>query len=426
MLKRLMLVAFLLPTFRTYQFFPGLGVVHEVWFVLSALMVVGVLLYALSRNVPLGGFGRYLLLLVVFAPIWSALASGAAHGQPLAFGLLAQRGTVLIGNALILLIALQRGFWTARDIVACLVGLAWFAGLLHLAMVVVLEPSAFVDYGRGFVEDLGDSGHVFKFQAAALVVVGILYHATRAFRSHQPAHYLGALILLAILIGQAGGRIMTASILLSLTILFVRWSDARRVLTFIPAALLASGLLLLLVYLISPDATLERFGKFGDAFTAVLMGAEVDDVSADSRRLQILLALPAIADHLWMGSGNISYRWLEGGQAGILGDYFFATDIGVLGVVYTVGLIGTLVYLFQYRFALGARASGTLSGHAKALHDLAAAFVLYSALSSVGTGMFVFTPEIVCLFVAMLVHTRSSAALRLAPAQSLRVNRGTS
>jgi len=84
-----------------------------------------------------------------------------------------------------------------------------------------------------------------------------------------------------------------------------------------------------------------------------------------------------------------------------MGEYFFASDIGIVGIVFSYGILGLLLYLWQYRFAFRASKELSASFHTP-LVDATKAFLLYSALYSVETGTCVWSADITIFFVAVM------------------------
>ena len=81
-------IALMLVT-RTFQYFPGMGLVQEAGIV-AAPVALAILVMRHRRVVGrTRGFELYVLFLMVAMPAWSGVAALSAYGQPLFFGVLA-------------------------------------------------------------------------------------------------------------------------------------------------------------------------------------------------------------------------------------------------------------------------------------------------------------------------------------------------
>jgi hypothetical protein len=164
-----------------------------------------------------------------------------------------------------------------------------------------------------------------------------------------------------------------------------------------------------ILYASDSKAVAARYGKFSDAFQT-LAGVDVEDPSAAARPVQVLTALPQIADRPVFGSGLASNQWqrIEENSLGDFfpKDYFFPSDIGIIGVLYVYGVFGILLFVWQYRFALAAVANLPGSYHTPLLDGIKG-FLVFSVFNSITTGLFVFNAEAILLFIVLLMSIAS-------------------
>ncbi len=393
----------LLLTTRTFQYFPGMAILQELAFLLAPL---GLVVVAARSRGAIGrswAFETYVVLLMVSMPIWSGIAAQQAHGQPIIYGVLSWRGYALISVALALLYALRSGWIVTQDIGRAFMACAWFTLGLFAAMTLLLDPVDFLSYGIGFVEDRYVEGYRFKF-SAVFTIYAMFHYGVRAFREHRPELYLLALLFFFFLFGSAGGRIFTVSVLATTLLLMYRWGGLSR---FVQGASALAMVALVAVgfgALIAPDSTAERLTKFSEAFSVFSADADdIDDASAASRVLQTLVALPQIEERPLAGGGRISAQWVEESFAGLLGVYFYPDDIGLIGMVYQFGFVGTGLFALQFLFAwrYGRRLPRS---RATTVSDTCVAYLLYLIVSSVATGSFVMFPEFSLLLIAIILH----------------------
>ncbi|MEQ1682327.1 MAG: hypothetical protein ABL916_01660 [Burkholderiaceae bacterium] len=410
-MKRVVLCLFLVLTFRTFQFFPLFTYVQEAYFAFG----LGILIFALfhrrhETRIAESPFVRYLTVLVVLAPLWSAVAAMMEYGQPIVYGLLSLRGVGLLAGSVGLLYMARFRMVSVKDVEQSFVFLAWATFALYVAMRVLLTPAEYVDYGKGFIENRGADGYRFNF-SQTFIIVGMIYYFLKAFRRRRPSLYLPAVVLFAFLLGDAGGRTLTISTLVTLGFFYARWSNAWRLVRVTALAAVVVGASVAVGSVVNHEATIGRLEQFRDAFLVVLSGAEVDDPSANARALQSVTALPLVEKNFWVGNGNVSYQWSDGSVAGLLGEYFYPADIGLLGVVYLYGALGTVLFAIQYIFAVKEARRSSSQRH-QAFKDCVNGFLLFTGISSIVTGYFCHFPEVVCTMIICLMLANSPARPR--------------
>ena len=389
---------------RTFQFFPGMPVVQEVWYGCCLLFLV--MVYPFLKVKDRWRFSRfefYLLLLVLIVPITSAFCAWGVFGQPLAYGLAAERSVALFAFIIAISYGLRRGALKGKDVEKSLLLLSWGTLILYTAMRLWLRPSDFTSYGIGFVSSPDELAE-FKFQSF-FTVFGFFYYVFRGFRTSSTKDYAISLVFLASSLVKVGGRALTIALALTVLFFFYRWGGAGFLLKTLPKMALFLAAVLGVLYIWDSESLSARYGKFSDAFQVVFTGAEVEDPSAASRGLQVLKALPEIADHPIFGNGIVSNQWQRDQDNTLTDfypkDYFFASDIGLIGVLYVYGVFGIVLFAWQYRFALAAVASMPASYHTPLL-DAIKGFLLFSVFNSITTGNFVFYAEVTLLFVILL------------------------
>lgn len=399
-MKYLLVSVFLALNSRNFQFFPGMGLIQEFWFgvcFISLLTLYPLLKY--KTRWFFSSFELYLLAMIVFAPLLAGISAWREFGQPIFYGLLSLRYTILFAGVLLLIYALRYKIINLRDVEKSLLILAWGTLLLYFMMKIFLDPARFASYGEGFVAGLDGQNPSFKLPGF-FIIFGSYYYAFLGFRKKIGRYYLIAGFFFLFLLGESGGRSMTVAMFITFLFFIFRWGQFTRLFKFIPKMLVAIVLILSTAYIVQPDTFLSRVEKFEDAFTVVLTGSEVEDASARSRVFQTLIAMPYIAKHPIIGNGNISYQW-QGGYKGVLGAYFYPADIGLIGVLFMFGVVGFLLFVWQYWFAIKAAQRVPIHIHTPLL-DATKGMVLYLAIHSLVTGFFVHYAEISFIFIALL------------------------
>jgi len=399
-IRRVLLTLALPLCFRTFQFFPGMMYVQEAWFVLSLLMVLLFYPYLKIRGgLRVSRFEIYLAILMFGGTSLATFRANQVFGQPLAYGLLSQRAIVLIGVWLLFADLLRSGMLTARDVEASLICLAWGTFVLFSTMRLLLVPADFTAYSEGFVtRAMVGTEPSFKLQEF-FILFGVFYYATKGLRSRRGKYYFAAAILFPAALGSSG-RGLAISVVATIVFVIYRSRGVWGATFVIGKSAVVAAAFLGAAFAIFPNPLHTRIAGFSNAFAVVFTGAPTQDPSANSRIFETLAALPYIQQHLFLGNGVISNQW-QGGSGAAMGSYFFASDIGFLGIIFAYGILGFLLYGWQYRLAW--RAANQLRDCVQyPLLDATKAFVLFSAFFSIVTGICVWSAEVTLFFVALI------------------------
>ncbi len=265
-------------------------------------------------------------------------------------------------------------------------------------MRLFLNPANFISIGF-VLEPMPGASANFLLQPY-FILFAVIYYVILGMRTLQTKYYLFAAILFPAALGPTGRGLIICTAA-SLLIALYRLRGLRRTVTTAAKFACVAGVLVAALYFIFPAVFSARLSGFSNAFTVLLTGSPTsEDMSANARILETVTALPYIQEHPLLGNGVISAQW-QGGIDEVLGHYFHADDIGVFGILFSYGILGLILYLIQYRFAWLATKNLPDSFHAPLL-DATKAFILYTALYSVETGMFVWSPEVTLFFVALL------------------------
>ena len=405
--RRASLAIAILMSFRTFQYFPGMQYLQELWYVLC-LVALGIVypVWKYATRSRFTSFEIYVLVLTVVAIVLPAWAARREFGQPLIYGLLAQRSAVLMVIPLLLLLGMRTRRISPYDIELALIWLAWGTFALYSLMLLFLNPENFVSYGVGFAQDV--NGTVRFVQNSDFLVFALIYYTLLGFRKRRAKYYAAAAIFLIAVTDNANGRAFMVSLAATFLYFLYRWRPIGQFLGTIGKTCCVAVIMIGLGYAIDAEYVSTRAASFADAFKVAFTGSEAADASATIRIFETLTAWPYIQQNPLLGNGTLSHQW-EGGDEGVLGVYFYASDIGIIGVVFAVGVFGLLLFVYQFQFAISAarklkqRVRGPLA-------DAAVGFLLCSALNSIATGIFFFAPEVMLVFIALVVALTSPGA----------------
>jgi hypothetical protein len=286
------------------------------------------------------------------------------------------------------------------DVERALVGLAWLSLVGYAALASLADPAEFAAYDTEFVTGGFTREAAFKFDSA-FIVLGFFYYAFLGQVGRAPGRLAMAFPFLLYLVLVDGSRSMLISLGITYAVLSLRWSGARSRLGTAAIVVVLAALPLGLLYAIDAARFDEFLGRMWAALAVVFTGEPAGDPSANERVYETILAWPYLTEHWLLGSGLLSRQW-QGGYSGALG-YFYPADIGVLGVVFSFGVLGAL--LFGAQFAFAARLSRRLFASTRRFAPFAAAiaaYLLYYAIRSLANGAFAYAAETGLLLIAVL------------------------
>ena len=392
-------------SFRTFQFYPGIGPLQEAWFIIMALALIGIYLpWRLRRRGWPHGLELYVLAITIGIPVGSALAANREFGQPIIYGLLAHRSLILFSAVPLLTCHLiTENIITIKDLELSIIRLAWFSLTLFLFMFFFLDPAPFFDtYGAGFVSSSRDDS-TFVFEVV-FIVFGFFYYAFKGLRQHSSTAFRQSAIFFLFLLLVHRGRSLLLSVLAVFLWFLVLWTPNRsRLVALLFKVIIAVGLIWCTLFFFKHDLYLTMVGKFSDLFTVLFTGELSDDPSANSRIQQTILALPYILNHWLIGNGNVSAQF-QGGIGAAVSDYFHPSDIGLLGSVFLYGIIGTLLFLYELKFAITFSNNESQKFNSyRSFLDAAKGTVMFFGLRSIATAQIIFYPESTLFFIAILL-----------------------
>lgn len=392
-----LLMALIIVTFRPFDFLPGMSAVRQAWIVFVFLFTLTIYpMWIVRKHWKLSAFELYTIFLIVSIPILSAISARNEFGQSLTYGLLAQRGIVLCATSLILIFAFKHRFFELLQVEKSMLILGWTSLIIFSLFSAVVDPKLFS--GAQFVAGGNTGEEAFMFNAY-LIIFCFFYYFYKGYRLHSGRSYLYAMLFFVFLVIIDGGRAMLLSLLATLLYFSVKWGSWSKLIRMFPKILISGFVLLTLLYLTNGQYITKLVDKFGDAFAVVTSGAKGEDSSANARIVETLIALPYIEKHWFAGNGDISNQW-QGGYMGVLGGYFFPSDIGMIGVVYMYGVLGALFFLLQFFFAI--KFDRKLISNVNPFINAVTAFLVYFAMHSIVNGRFVHMAEISFFMVAIL------------------------
>jgi hypothetical protein len=346
-----MLVLILPMVFTEFKRFPILSALQDVWWVLSLLYLIFV--YPSWTTRPFKGVSRfewYVIAIIILVPAVSSLSAWMVFGQPILWGFVATRSIAGLASVLFMIRAVKRRYFTLAEIESALLILAWGTLCCYTLMRIFLNPQEYLAY-PGFAGLSGD-GYGFTF-ARYCITFGFFYYMFRGFRTGRRVYYVIAMILIIGSLSGGSWRAESVVLLATIVILFYRWSKLRNFVLQMAGISLSLILIVALAWRFMPEMAATASGRFQDAITVMFTGNEVSDASANARIGESVIAVDGFLKHPVFGNGAVSNKW-GGGSQSILGEYFYADDVGILGILYSVGLFGIALYGWQLVYLLRA------------------------------------------------------------------------
>jgi hypothetical protein len=378
-----------------------MSVVGEFWIVLNAfLLFIPYGLWKLKSGLRFSRFELYVLIMIGLIPMMSAYRAFVEFGQPVLYGVLNQRHMVLCVAGLAVIYAGSVRLISLRDIEYGFLWCSWITLISYVIINLVFDPTNYIDSGKSFVSGGGVDQAAFVFDGV-FIVFAFFYYSIKALRERTYKGHCVALIFLGYMVLAGGGRSQLLSLIITYGLFLISLSSFSRFIILLPKIVISISILMTLFFVYDQSYMLDLIDQFSNAFIAVLTGQITGDAGTDARVSESIIAFPYIVKNLVFGNGAISSQW-QGGYEGVVGGYFFPSDIGLLGVVFVFGLFGSMLFFLQVIFAMSFYKSIPLNFRFRALTDSVAATSLCIFMQSAATGRAAFYCEITILLVAVL------------------------
>ena len=299
---------------------------------------------------------RYALFIILYYPAMAAYVTSLDWGQPLIYGILAQRNFGTVFFPLLLLDFLMRAKIKLNDVEKALVFLGWAQ--------LVFSFGAFVFHWQQFMHDAAIKGEILKAPFYFLVVGSFYYNSRSVVGTTVRDKLFNAFYGLCFLTGLIvifKGRSLVLSILASWGIIFfARRSSLNKKSAWLILFTIFLFALFLVVFFGMGQYLGPQIQKFmaasGEAIKVISGKASADPSS--NIRLQDISFMMRSTKHWLVGTGEIYPKWVgHGGPT--TPDSFYTSDIGWYGIIYLYGLIGLIIANGQFVLALRYRLPST-------------------------------------------------------------------
>jgi hypothetical protein len=319
---------------------------YPMLFVYLSFTIVYIIDKLLVKNSGFTPYEIIILVLLTYVMLQGGFVTNFYFGQPVFLGMSAEKSWLSILSGIFIFYLLKT---KAIDLTIIRDGLlfgAWFNLPWYLLMLVTLNPNQFE--GTLFVYcNSTKGGCQFEFDIFGFAFATI-YYFVRFIRTNRVIYALFFIGFFAYIFFINQKRGTSVALLGTLGLYFLIYAGKEKIiyysLAFVVLILTTVGMLEVL----RPDIN-DRIVDMYTSVFLVLTGQETGEASADSRLRESAIAFKYFAKHnfsWFFGNGKISNNWLGGPMAEL--GHFYASDIGMLGVVYQFGLLGLFIGLSQY------------------------------------------------------------------------------
>jgi hypothetical protein len=295
------------------------------------------------------GFTIYEIIIftiLTFIMLQAGFVTNFYFGQPVLLGMSAEKSWLAILSGIFMFYLLKS---KALDLTIIRDGLlfgAWFNLPWYLLMILTLNPNQF--QGTLFVYcNQVKGGCQFEFDIFGFSFATIYYFVrfVRTTKWKYAIFFIGFFAYIFFINQKRGTSIALLGTVGLYFLIYASWNKiVYYTVSFFLVIISAIGLL----ELMRPDIIDRIVQQYYDVIL-VLSGQETGEASADARIRESNTAFKYFNLHpfsWFFGNGKINNDW-KGGPTAELG-HFYASDIGVLGVVFQFGVLGLLIGLSQY------------------------------------------------------------------------------
>lgn len=341
-------------SFQTYVKFPIIGMtlqtIFESMFLVS--MVLFFMVYMMNSFVKSPKYNQFELLtftLLLF-PIYSGIMTNIYFGQPFIIGVLAQKQWVhsIVGIYLFYLLKTKKiTLYMIRD---AMLFMTWFLLPIYIAIILTMNPNKYD--GSIFVYCNSIKGGCTFELEIMFFAFACFYYWVRFLKTNQWKYILYFLIFFAYIFFINQKRGTSLALVGALGLYFIFNLSFNKILYYSVIIITSIIFALLLLEIFRPDIIQRNIVMWTDIID-VLQGEQTNEASANARIKETLIAVKYLTKNdlsILFGNGKLSNNW-QNGPLAVFG-HFFASDIGILGVIFQYGIFGLIIgeisYIYSY------------------------------------------------------------------------------
>jgi len=288
------------------------------------------------RNITL------IMLPFLIMPIISAIQASKVFGQPIVFGLIAQRQLTMVLCAHFVATALSDS-WLSKEKFE-----KYFIGSLHIMLFVFLVFYMFVDPARfidtDFVTLSLNKGYRYEFPDSCIYGL-FLYGLFKIWITKEKGWLLSVLLSAFYILVYLMDRTQLIAIAGTIGVYVVLNFSFPRIIRIAILAGVGGVIAFGALGLLAPEFLTKNINLYVTA-VETLTGEKVAESSTNVRFMESKIALDGFIKHPIMGVGFLSTKWNDGFRS--LNKHFYPVDVGILGNLFVYGIIGTLVFYIPF------------------------------------------------------------------------------
>jgi len=364
------------------------------------------LLHIVKRGKIFTGISYTYLLLLSSLPVVASIIAFSLFGQDLISGF---TGNLAFYNFYIILFHVFYFKFrnnALNEIKLTIVTLGWIS-LIVCYFVQVAFP------GLEFTVPSFDGTTTYTYNLYSLGPAFIpwtgMYYLAKYKETAKAKYLLLFFLFISYIVVMQNARAFTLALLLCVIIFYLREFSLKgkwKLGFSIFVLLFISSILILAI----PQLN-NFFSDKVESFQAALgaaSGKEVEEVSANARLLEVNIAYTYIQDYYLLGVGFLKGNTTEKN----ISSYFFASDIGLVGIVFNYGLIGLLLIGYQLKYFVVEFKNRILKADTFLLGT--AYYMLLRYMLSVTTGELLYSIGLSFMLLGILIHGRRNLEGKLA------------
>lgn len=412
--KTILLILFLPIFYGWLRYIPNLSWVFNLTLVFIIFLFLS--FYRGSRHKIFNNLNLYIFLMMTVVPILGSLSAFHFYNQPIFYGLASNRYLILLLFNLVLIQLLIKGRLDITHLQSSFVFLAWFSVFLFSFINFYVDPNELdVEKFGNYVFDGGGTNNKLNLPKG-FIVFGLFYYFCKSINPLQRSGFntIAFIFFLTYLFSTSISRVLFMSIFLGLIFLIINFDrkNTYKKLQNLMKFFLVIIFLSIAIIIFNPEYFSVFFSKYIDAFRAIGGADEVDDWSANARIQQLLIVAPIILENIFFGAGTLSNQWM-GGYEEVFG-YLHPSDLGLIGIIFQIGIVGLSFLLIQYYIAFSVIKNFlkvTDKIKFKEFYMTMMTVLILNCLSSITTGAILYGPETILLAIfvlkyGILMHTK--------------------
>jgi hypothetical protein len=346
-LQPLFWVMYFIVSFRLFARFPA-GNVDEILLLLTLLILLIFCGYEFITQLYHGKLNRilFILLPLIVLPVLNAWQAERVFGQPMIYGILAQRQSYLILGAWFIVIALRRNLVPLRKIESYFILAMYVMLAIMYFFYLFIDPNKFAE--TEFVVYSFSKGWVYKFPNG--VTAGLLiFSFVKIILQDKTRYLVPFLICIWYFIYYGQDRSQLVFIVVTLLFLYINTVSLRRKFFYGFTSLVFIAFAAVAIALFNPDLYSRYIELYTNASSIFTKNSSTES-STNIRFVEAVIATKGFNEHPVLGNGVLSNQWYDGYFRYY--KYFYPSDVGILGNLYVFGMVGTLFFYIPYMFVL--------------------------------------------------------------------------